>query len=275
MNNTNEPSSQSMARRSFVKGVAAIGGVLLTTATGAYTADAQQEPPKNFVFRTHPITAKELVAELREELQPVDEQIRQHPYLLALQKKAVSLEALKAFPGHEYHTVQSDLRSMAHLVQRFGHHPLAGPFLHGVLQGEVAGLAQVVQMGKKLGMSEADLQRYEVTPAGFAYPTYMAWQALYGSAAAVVGGLLVNFAAWGHNCGVMSAALQAHYGFTSAETAFLDGFAALPPFDEVALPIIQDGLKQGVKPAEIKRTARLFQAYEKLFWDSLAQLATL
>ncbi len=274
-----ERSIKPMARRSFVKGLTAIGGTLLSTATGtllstaAYASSPQEEIPKKFVFRTHPSTAKELVAELQAELQVIDEQIRQHPYLLALQKKQISLEALKAFPGHEYHTVQSDLRSMAHLVQRFGHDPLAGPFLNGVLQGEMTGLANIIRMGEKLGMHEADLQGYAVTPAGFTYPTYMAWEALYGSAASVVCGLLVNFAAWGHNCGVMSAALQEQYGFTSAETAFLDGFATLPPFDEAALPIIQAGLKQGVTPAAIKRTARLLQAYEKLFWDSLAQLA--
>jgi hypothetical protein len=71
----------------------------------------------------------------------------------------------------------------------------------------------------------------------------------------------------------MSQALQTNYGFTPEETGFLDGFANLPPFDDAALPIIQQGLDQGADPAEIRRTARLFQAYEKMFWDVMATLA--
>src|SRR3712207_9067103 len=90
-------------------------------------------------------------------------------------------------------------------------------------------------------MRQADLQRYAVTPEGFTYPTFMAWQAVYGEAAAIVCGLLVNFAAWGHNCGEMSQALRTKYGFSAAETIFLDNFANLPSFEAEALAIIQIG----------------------------------
>ncbi len=109
----------------------------------------------------------------------------------------MSMEALQAFPGHEYHTVRNDLRSLAHRVHRFGHEPQTSSFFNGVLQGEFAALDGIVVFARKLGMSEETLQRYEVTPAGFTYPTFMAWESVYGSAAAIVCGLLVNFDAWG------------------------------------------------------------------------------
>ncbi len=73
----------------------------------------------------------------------------------------------------------------------------------------------------------------------------------------------------------MSKALQENYGFTKEDTVFLDGFANLPSFEEVAVEIIQDGLDQGVKPEQIHRAARLFQAYEKMFWDTMAKIANL
>jgi hypothetical protein len=255
----------SSSRRAFMKGFVAAGGAALVTAVagGASTAQAQAAPP----------TAEELVAAIREDLHEIDEQIRNHPYLRALSKGRVSVQALKAFPGHEYHTVISDLRSLAQMVHRFGDQPRPSSFFNGILQGEYAALDAIVVFGQKLGMSEADLQRYEVTPEGFTYPTFMAWQSVYASAAAITCGILVNFAAWGHNCGVMSAALRAKYGFSEADTVFLDNFANLPSFEDAALVIIQEGLDQGVAPAEIHRSARLYQAYEKMFWDAMAAIA--
>lgn len=260
-------SSASPSRRDFMKGfAAAVGGVALMTSSDALAA-GEQAPPQA------PISAEELVALIREELRALDQKIMNHPYLRALRKGKVSIEALKAFPGHEYHVATSDLRSMAHFVHRFGDQPKASVFFNGILQGEYAALAAIPVFAAKLGMSIADLERYEVTPEGFTYPTFMAWQSLYASAAASVCGILVNFAAWGHNCGEMSAALRAKYGFSSAETAFLDNFANLPSFEAAALEIIQEGLDQGADPAEIRRAARLYQAYEKMFWDAMAKIA--
>ncbi len=218
--------------------------------------------------------AVHLIANIREDLKDIDNQIRNHLYLSTLQEGKVTVEAMRAFPGHQYHTVTSDLRSMAMLVQRFGQTP-ARSFLNNVLHGEFAALDGILAMAQKLGMTEANLKDYEVTPEGFAYATYMAWQSVYASAAEVVCGLLVNFAAWGYNCGRMSKALQENYGFTKEDTVFLDGFANLPSFEEVAVEIIQDGLDQGVKPEQIHRAARLFQAYEKMFWDTMAKIANL
>jgi hypothetical protein len=49
----------------------------------------------------------------------------------------------------------------------------------------------------------------EPIPAAHAYGAYMAWLAMYASDAELAGALLVNFAAWGANCGRMSRALRA------------------------------------------------------------------
>ena len=216
--------------------------------------------------------AAEVVQKIRHDLVQIDKEIRCHPYLEALQAGAVSRETLRAFAGHQYHIVASDLRSIALMIQRFGHPP-ARDFFIGILQGELAAIGRIVTMAQRLGMTEEELESYEVSPGGFAYATFMAWQSAYASAAEFTCGILVNFDAWGFNCGCMSEALREAYGFTSEETAFLDGFADLPPFDEVALEIIQHGLDNGVEPKAILRGARLFQGYEKMFWDAMAQVA--
>jgi hypothetical protein len=72
----------------------------------------------------------------------------------------------------------------------------------------------------------------------------------------------------------MSAALRKSYGFSDDETAFLDAFANMPSFEDAALAIIQDGLDSGEGPARLLRSARLFQAYESMFWDAMAAAAT-
>ncbi|HEX6289940.1 MAG TPA: twin-arginine translocation signal domain-containing protein [Herpetosiphonaceae bacterium] len=270
---TNTTRTLSPSRRDFMKGcAAAIGGVALIASDQALGASAAGLTVGGQAQHA-PISAVELVAQIREDLREIDEQIRNHRYLRLLRKGKVSLEALRAFPGHEYHTVISDLRSMGQMVHRFGDEPLASAFFNGILQGEFVALGAIVVFARKLDMTEQDLQRYEVTPDGFTYTTFMAWESVYASAAAIVCGILVNFAAWGHNCGVMSAALRDKYGFSEEETAFLDNFATLPSFEDTALAIIQHGLDHGADPAEIRRSARLYQAYEKMFWDAMAAIA--
>ena len=70
----------------------------------------------------------------------------------------------------------------------------------------------------------------------------------------------------------MSAALKESYGFSAADTVFLDAFANMPPFEEVALEIIQDGLDHGVDPLLLHRSAELFQGFERMFWDFAASV---
>lgn len=56
--------------------------------------------------------------------------------------------------------------------------------------------------------------------------------------------------------------------------AIVSGSAPIEALDEPAISIIQDGLDHGVKAADVHRAARLFQAYEKLFWDTMASAGT-
>jgi hypothetical protein len=70
----------------------------------------------------------------------------------------------------------------------------------------------------------------------------------------------------------MAAALRSQYGFTAAQTAFFDFFAEpIPGFEEDALAVIAEGLDQGAEPRLIKRAARLLQAYELEFWNTVAE----
>ena len=215
--------------------------------------------------------ARRLMQAIRAELKPVEEQIRNHPYIPALENGQVSLDNLRAFAGEQYHILKSDLRSDAHMVTRFGATPGA-PFFVNLVKGESIAIGLMLDFAAALGLTEAALQAYEPRPQGQAYPNYAAWLGFYASDADIAAAYLVNFPVFGENTGRMGAALRQRYGFTAQQTAFFDFFSSLPPsFEPAALAIIEAGLNDRVEPRSIKRAARLLQAYEKDFWDAVAQ----
>ncbi len=215
---------------------------------------------------------KEVVEKIRMDLRPLDEKILGHPYIMALNEGKLPLDSLRAFAGQQYHIIASDLRSIAGLLSRHGQLP-SRPWLLAVLQGEAAALDALFTLAKKLSMSESDLKNFEPIPAGHAYCTYVAWLGMYGSDGELAGAFLVNFAAWGANCGKMSKALQDRYGLTKEEVAFFELFSQIPPSEKQILEVIQGALDRGVEPALIHRAARMLQAYELMFWDAMAEAA--
>jgi hypothetical protein len=216
---------------------------------------------------------RSLIDEIARELHPVEQAIRNHPWVAAAEEGRLKREDLARFAGEQYHIIRSDLRSVALLVHRFGAGP-SGPFFQSVLGGERAALEALLVFADAVGLDEARRAGYEPAPGTQAYPAYMAWLALYGSEAEVAGAFLVNFAAWGANCGRLSRALQSRYGLGPKDVAFFDLFAAPPAeFEAQALGVVQAGLARGVEPRLVTRAARLLQGYEKLFWDTMQALA--
>ncbi len=121
-----------------------------------------------------------------------------------------------------------------------------------------------------LGLSEAQLSEREPLAGAHAYTCYMAWLALYASEAEIAAAYLVNFPAWGQNCGRLSGILKERFGLGEKEVAFFDLFATPPvTFEAGALSIIQQGLDRGIEPNLIQRAARLLQAYQLMYWDTL------
>ena len=215
-----------------------------------------------------------LIAEIRQQLKPVEEQLRAHPYLAALEEGKIPREKLRLIAGEQYHIINSDLRSIALLLHRHAHLP-SREYLLTSLQAETAARAALLAFASRAcDMSEDDLRAYEPIPGCQAYPSYVAWLAVYGSDAEFVAAFLVNLPAWGAACGRMSAALKERYDVAVGAVVFFDLFAQGDPnFEENSLRVIQDGLNRGVDGHVIARAARLIQAYELLYWDSLYEVS--
>lgn len=222
---------------------------------------------------TRPTDARAVLDRIRSDLEEIDREIRLHPYPAAFEEERAELEALVPFVATEYYIAQSDLRSFAGMTQRFGERPDARAFFAGIYQGEAVAVEGLFRLAGRIGLSVEWLDAYEVTPEGFGYAAYVGWSAQYASAAEVAAALLVNFAAWGENCRRLRDALRAHYGLAEEDTLYLDTFADLPDFEAEAVEIVQRELDRGVPARKIGRAARLFQGYEKMFWDEMARLA--
>ena len=215
------------------------------------------------------VDAKTLLNEIGKELQPVTEQLLRNPYVQALEKEKIGRESLRLFAGEQYNIIASDLKSVACLVSRFGSAPSRDFFL-GILQGERAAWDALLTFAHALGLSEIQLRDHEPLPGAHAYTCYMAWLALYASDAEVAAAYLVNFPAWGDKCGRISRILKERFGLGEKEVAFFDLFASSPAtFETSALNVIQQGLDCGIEPRLIRRAARLLQAYELMYWDTL------
>lgn len=214
--------------------------------------------------------ARRLIARLRVELAPVEDEIRNVPYLPALESGDVSLENLKAFVGEEYYIGKSDLRSAAQMVARYGGTP-SGKFFKDVVDSETIVNGLLLDFAHALGMTEADLRNYEPRPQAQTYPHYVTWLSVNGTDSDMAAAFLVNFPVFGENVGRMGAALREQYGFTAAQTAYFEFLSFLPDsFKEDALDVIAAGIRRGdARRREIRRSVRLLQAYELDFWTAV------
>src|SRR5688572_9248215 len=214
--------------------------------------------------------AADLLESVHADLAPVEQAIRSHPLVGSLAAGAVPEERLRAIAGEQRRIIASDRRSFAQLAARFPSPPAGGWFL-SMAQGEGEALALLDGYAAWFSIDEDWFESYEPDPRAQCYPAFVAWLALNGSVGAVTLAFLANLAAWGENCGKVATALRDAYDAGDEAVAFFEFFAApLPGFREETLAVVQAGVDAGDDPSEMRRAARLLQAYELLFWDALA-----
>src|SRR5713101_4461841 len=216
--------------------------------------------------------ALQWVERIRSDLRPLEKQILGHSYLKALEEGRLQRDQLKVFALQQHQIISSDLRSIALIVSRQGMLP-SRRFLMSVLQGEAAALDALHAFADALGLDASDLEVLEPLPAAHTYCAFVAWLALYGSDAELAGAFLINFPAWGANCGRMRNALHEKYDVAPSALGFFDLFANMPSFEQETLGIIQNGLDRSVPARLIHRAARMLQNYELMYWDAMAGAA--
>jgi hypothetical protein len=182
----------------------------------------------------------------------------------ALEAGEVSRDRLRALAGELYWLVSSDRRSFALLASRFPEHPL---FLT-MAAGEDEALRLLLDFADAVGMEP---RAYEPQPLAQAYPAFLAQTAMFGPRSAIPLALLVNVEESGGYYTRVADALVAQYDFPEKAVAHFRFFADTP--EELltqAADIVTEGLSTGDSQREALRAARMVNAYEATFWDTMA-----
>jgi hypothetical protein len=213
-------------------------------------------------------TTPDALETVRRELAPAEGANRLLPLVA---EGRLPRERLAALAGEEHRIIASDRRSFLLLAARFPEPP-AGDFFIGLAQGESVAMEKLVTFAAALGLDEKDLRAYEPKAGCQAYPAYVAWLALNGSQGDVALALVANFAAWGSYCATVAEALRRNYGLDDEACGFFDFFATpVPEVERQALAVAEASLEAGQPPESARRHARLVQAYELMFWNTLAE----
>lgn len=213
--------------------------------------------------------AQALCARIRADLADIDEHIRGNSWLADLTAGVLGVADLHAFAGEQLQVVPSDLSSFEMLLQRFPADP-ARSYLAGMAAGERVALSALRIFAAAIGFTDVARDVYEPIPGCQAYPSFLARLARDGTPAEVAGAFLVNLDTWGYCCARMMSALLGTYNLAEQDCVFFAHFAGpTGELEQISLDVIDAGLEQGADPVRIARAARLLQAYELLFWNSL------
>jgi len=212
--------------------------------------------------------ARRLVNQIRADLAAVEDRIRHAPFIAAVEAGTASLEQITAVVAEEYSIVRSDINSFQRMATRWDTPP-GSHFFGDLASGEALALPLVLDFAGNVGLDERDLAAYEPRPRSQTYPSRVAWIAFNADRASAAASFLVNFAVFGENMGRIRDALISVYGFAPAQIEFFTFFAEpIPGFEDDAIEVIAAGLLEGACPINLRRSARLLQAYELDFWQA-------
>ncbi|MEV7027957.1 transcriptional regulator, partial [Kitasatospora sp. NPDC093558] len=170
--------------------------------------------------------------------------------------------------------ITSDRRSLLLLATRCADRP-AGAWFAALADGESAALRTLPTLASASGLDPDALAQRPPLAGCQAYPAYLAWLALNAQPAAAAVAMVANFAAWGGYCATIAEALRRHYGFPDEACAFFDFFAQpATALEEQAAESLGPHPLDGHTLTAAREHALLLQAYEHLFWNTLAAPAT-
>jgi len=211
-----------------------------------------------------------LVGEVERELGDLVKKISRHPYIRSLEAGKIEKERLGVFVQQQYHTVNSDLRSLALVVAKAKTRETR-EFLLGSLNVEAEALKHLLALGEALGLGEDALRRSEPIAVAQAYANYVTSLVLYGSEHELIAAFLVDIPVWGGNCARVGKAWEQQYGVPTQALKFFEIFSAPPGEDyrKIALRIIGAGLTDEHDTWKVKTACRLLLEYELMFWDAI------
>ncbi|PBC76108.1 TENA/THI-4/PQQC family protein [Streptomyces sp. TLI_235] len=210
---------------------------------------------------------RQVLEDVRRELAPGE---RENRLVLEIAAGTAPLTVLSELAAQQYRIIGSDRRSLLVLAARCSDGP-AGEYFAGLADGEAQALRLLEAFAARCGLSPREAAARRPLPGCQAYPAYLAWLALNGDPAGVVLALTANFATWGGYCATVATGLRRHYGFDDTDCAFFDFFARpAPGAEDAAVAVLESLSPDGGRIGAGREYGQLLQAYELMFWNSLA-----
>lgn len=211
--------------------------------------------------------ARELLATARTALAPAERDNRLVPLIAA---GTAPRSVFATIAAEESRIVPSDWRSFLIIASRCSDQNSRELFA-GLAAGEGLALGHLRALTSACGLDDDTLRAYQPQAGCQAYPSYLAWLAMFGEPADVIVALIANFAAWGDYCATIARAMREHYDFADEACGFFDFFATpTPEIEEQAVTALQAGIDAGRQTDEAFTYGRLFQSYELMFWNTIA-----
>jgi len=243
------------------------GGASVDASLGTGSLDVCGAPPGRAAARAK---ARKLVQQIRTDIAQVEDQIRNVPFVSEVEAGTAPLDEIAAVVTEEYSIIASDYVAFTRMSERFDG---AGSSFFGDLAfGEALAAPLVLDFAATVGLSETNLIDYEPRPRSQTYPSRVTWIAQNADRASAAASFLVNFGVFGENMARIRDALVNVYGFSYDQVEFFSFFAEdIPGFEDDAIEVIAAGLEEGACPRDVRRSARLLQAYELDFWQAASE----
>ena len=209
--------------------------------------------------------ARELLATARKVLAPAENDNRLVPLIASGQAPRSVFATIAA---EESRIVPSDWRSFLTIAARCTE-PNSRELFAGLAAGESLALGKLAALAAADGLDEPALRAYQPMAGCQAYPAYLAWLAMFGEPADVVVALIANFAAWGDYCGTIARrdARALRVRRRGVRLLRLLRHARCPRSRSRPSPRCS-GRPAGTD--EALTYGRLFQSYELMFWNTIA-----
>ncbi len=216
--------------------------------------------------------ALELIQQTRLQVDPLMQQITQHPFLDALAAKQIPISALQTFATQQYHIVTSGIRNIATLVSRYGHLPSRN-ILNDFLQAEFVVRDRIPSFAQAVGLSMEQLENSPKLAKAMMFSYFISAVCLYGCDADLILAFRFDSEVWIQNSLRVYRALRSKYGFSPEQAEFFKIYENYREADERVSPYIQDALDRGESEHQMQETARLLLEYELNFWNAMAEVA--
>ena len=211
------------------------------------------------------VNARELLNRVRRELEPLNNQILNHPLIRDAEDGKLGMNTIRTFVINQWYIINHDPKSLAIALSR-SRTIEELEFFKTLLDGDYVALHELMKLMRELGIEVKDPVTLEVVPEAIQYTHYLSWLANYATTREFALAITVNMPVWGSNVIRLGNALRSRYGIR--EVGFFDIFKG--PYTELenkAVNIAGDLDEDSV--VRVMNMARIIQAYEKAFWDAI------